>query len=264
MSDDKRFLMDVGMKDLPFPIKVASKVNPDGQSTIANISINARIMHEFEAGWIDKFIQVVHQHRNRIGSLSLRENIADYIKELKASTVKIDFDYPFFIEKRTPVSQEKCLVKYNCSYSVKVPSIDEKPRVFFKMAVPCLSTYPASDPQKPGGLFGQTSVVVVETESREDIYPEDILDLVDRHALSPIYSFLTKEDQEFVITKIHTERKTSVVMLDEIKDELARKRSLDFYSVNCSNFGMLHSYSTVIGTEKSMWVPFSGYEDVGI
>jgi len=39
---------------------------------------------------------------------------------------------------------------------------------------------------------------------------------------------------------------------DEIKGELARNR-------RCSNFGMLHSYSTVIGTEKSRWVPFSGY-----
>ena len=215
MKDEKRFLVDVGMKELPFPIKVVSKANPDGQATIANISINARIMHEFEAGWIDKFIQVVHQHRDRIGTKSLRDNIADYVKELKASTVKIDFEYPFFIEKHTPVSKEKCLVKYSCGYSAKVPSIDEKSRVFFKMAIPCITTYPASDPKKTAGLFGQLSTVVIETESQKDVYPEDILDLVDRHALSPIYSFLTKEDQEFVISKIHTEKKTSVVMLDE-------------------------------------------------
>ena len=264
MKDEKRFLVDVGMKDLPFPIKVVSKANPDGQATIANISINARVMHEFEAGWIDKFIQVVHQHRDRIGTKSLRDNIADYVKELKASTVKIDFEYPFFIEKRTPVSKEKCLVKYSCGYSAKVPSIDEKSRVFFKMAIPCITTYPTSDPEKTGGLLGQLSVVVIETESQKDVYPKDLLDLVDRHALSPIYSFLTKEDQEFVISKIHTEKKTSVVMLDEIRSELAQNRSLDFYSVKCSNFGMLHSYSTVIGTEKSMWVPFSGYEDVDV
>jgi GTP cyclohydrolase FolE2 len=136
--------------------------------------------------------------------------------------------------------------------------------VFFKMAIPCITTYPASDPEKTGGLFGQLSVVAIETESQKDVYPEDLLDLVDRHALSPIYSFLTKEDQEFVIRKIHTEKKTSVVMLDEIRSELAQNRSLDFYSVTCSNFGMLHSYTTVIGTEKSMWVPFSGYEDADI
>jgi hypothetical protein len=38
-------------------------------------------------------------------------------------------------------------------------------------------------------------------------------------------------------------------------------REIEWYSVKCSNFGMLHSYSTFIGTEKSMWVPSSGYED---
>ena len=69
------------------------------------------------------------------------------------------------------------------------------------------------------------------------------------------------EDQEAVIQKIHSEKKTSVVMLDEIKNELAADKSLKFYSVRCMNFGMLHSYSTVIGTEKSWWTPFSGMED---
>ena len=62
MKEDKRFLVDVGMRDLPFPIKVASKVDSHGQSTIASISIAARIMHEFEARWIDKFIEILHQH----------------------------------------------------------------------------------------------------------------------------------------------------------------------------------------------------------
>jgi len=75
------------------------------------------------------------------------------------------------------------------------------------MAIPCITTYPVSDPEKTGGLFGQLSTVLIETESQKDVYPEDLLDLVDRHALSPIYSFLTKEDQEFVINKIHTRTK---------------------------------------------------------
>ena len=115
MLDEKKFLVDVGMRNLPFPMRVISKVNPDGQSTIADISITARIMQEFEAQWIDKFIQIVHEHRDRIGTETLRVNIMDYLKELKATTVRIDFDYPFFIEKLTPVSKEKCLVRYLCS-----------------------------------------------------------------------------------------------------------------------------------------------------
>ncbi|MFA4988356.1 MAG: GTP cyclohydrolase, FolE2/MptA family [Candidatus Omnitrophota bacterium] len=259
MKQEKRYLEDVGMRNMPFPMKVVSKVHKNGQFTVADISISARIMHEFEAGWIDKFIQVLHLHRERIGTKTLKANIKDYVKQLKASTVRIEFQYPFFIEKRTPFSKEKCLTRYLCSYSVNT---DEggKARVIFKIHVPCVTTYPVSF-DKPEGLFGQLSTVAIETESKNDIFPEDLVSLVDRHALMPIYSFLTEDDQAYVIKKVHSQKKSSVVMVDEIKDELAHMRSIDSYKVDCFNFGMLHSYSTSISTEKSMWIPFSSYEE---
>jgi hypothetical protein len=50
-------------------------------------------------------------------------------------------------------------------------------------------------------------------------------------------------------------------MMDEIKGKLAANKDISWYSIHCANFGMLHSYSTYIQTEKSMWVPFSGYSD---
>lgn len=260
MLSKKRFLVDVGIRDLPFPMKVISRENADGQSTIANISISTRIMQEFEARWIDKFIQIVHEHRDRIGTKTLKANIYDYLKELQATMVKIDFEYPFFIEKITPVSKQKCLVRHLCTYSAKISAVDEKPKVLFKVEVPIITTYPGSAPNKPGGLFGQLSVVIVEVEALEDVYPEDLIELIDKHALSPIYSFLSDEDQVFIIQKVHTEEKSSVVVTDEIKDELAKNQGINWYSVKCSNYGMLHSYSTIIGTEKSIWVPFSTYE----
>jgi GTP cyclohydrolase FolE2 len=152
MAKEKRFLVDVGMKDLPFPMKVTSKVYPDGQFTIANISVSARIIQEFEARWIDKLIQIIHQHRDRIGTKTLRVNIIDYLKELQAKAVKIDFDYPFFVEKLTPVSREKCLVRYLCTYSAKASYVVEKPKIIFKMEIPVITTFTGSAPERPGGL----------------------------------------------------------------------------------------------------------------
>ena len=127
--------------------------------------------------------------------------------------------------------------------------------------VPAITTYPMSFADETGGLFGQLSLVTIEVESQKNVYPEDLVDVVDKHALAPVYSFLPEKDQRFIIEKVHMEKKSSVVMTDEIKDDLARNRDVRWYSVRCSNFGMLHSYSTVIGTEKSIWVPFSGFEE---
>lgn len=50
-------------------------------------------------------------------------------------------------------------------------------------------------------------------------------------------------------------------MTDEIKGELSRNRDIDRYSVRCFNFGMLHSYSTIISTEKCRGIPFSSYKE---
>ena len=261
MAKESGFLVDVGIGDLPFPIKVVSKFNLEGQDTIANISIKARIMQEFEARWIDKFIKIVHQHRDRIGCKTLRVNILDYLKELSAVAVRIDFDYPFFIEKLTPVSKQKCLVRYLCTYSARASSVEDQPKILFGIRIPVITTYPGSVPEEPGGLFGQLSIVVIETESAQDIYAEDLVELTDQQALSPVYSYLSQEDQAYLIQKIHSEMRTSVAMTEQIKRELARHREIDHYIVSSSNFGMLHSYSTVISTERSRWVPFSGYEE---
>ncbi len=257
MTDNKRFLVDVGMKDLPFPMRVASRRDPEGQATVAGISISARIMQEFEARWIDRFINVLHQHRERIGTDFLRTNIHDYRDELKASAIRIDFCYPYFVEKIAPFSGEPCLVQHPCTYSARMTTVDETPKIRFGIEIPCITTYPGSATAESGGLFGQLSSVAIEVESGEELYPEDLVELVDRNALAPVYSFLRTADQEFIIRKIHTDQVSSVVMTDAIREELARDSRVDWYSVNTTNSGMLHTYSTIVGTEKSQWVPYS-------
>ena len=229
MTTEKRFLVDVGMRDLPFPIKVLSRVAPECQATVADISISARIMRDFEARWIDTFIQIVHQHRERIGTATLVDNIGDYVDALKASAVSITFDFPFFYEKRTPVSNEKCLVRYMCAYTVKANSIAVKPKATLRVEIPVLTTYPTSTVESSGGLFGQLSLITLEVEPVKDVFLEDLVDVADRHALAPIYSFLTDEDQAYLIKKAHTDNRPSVVVVDEIKNELAHDHDIAWY-----------------------------------
>jgi len=124
-----------------------------------------------------------------------------------------------------------------------------------------ITTYPVDTGQTAGGSFGQLSKVIIQTQSEKDIYPEDIVRLVDTHAPATVYSYLNEDDQRFLIQKIRSERKTSVVLLDEIKSELVENSDLQWFSIRCYNHGILHSYNTVIGTERSPWIPDMGYDD---
>ncbi len=261
MSEDRRYLVDVGLQDLPYPVRVASRAQKDGQPTVASISISARINHSFEAAWISRIIQILHSHRSIIGTSTLKKNVQDYLDGLNATDVSATFSYPFFVEKLTPVSKEKCLVRYQCSYTAKASSF--KPRVAFKIQVPCLTTYPSAKGDQPGGLFAQLSSMTIETQSDGDVFPEDLVEVVDRKALAPIYSYLTDEDEQCIIKKVHTDRRTSVQVTDDLEQELRERKDISWFSIKCVNFGMLHSYATLIGTEKSLWTPPDNWESMG-
>lgn len=261
MSNDRRFLVDVGMYKFPFPIKVMTRDYPDGQTTIADISVHARIMKEFEADWIDRFVKVLHQHRRNISPTSIKNNLADYQKAFEATSVRIDLDYPLFLEKLTPVTKQKCLIKYACVSSAKMSSSGMEPRSTFKISIPVITTDPASDPNRPRGLFAQVSNIMIEIETVKDIYPEYLVDLVDANALSPVYSFLSQQDHKAIIEKLHREEKSSVVLTDELKSQLSQNPDISWYSIKLENAGMLHSYTTLVATEQDS---LSSFGDVDI
>jgi GTP cyclohydrolase I len=221
MNEQQRVMEDVGMSNLQFPIRVLSGRDAEGQNTVASITVNARILQAFEARWIDRFIQVLHRHRGIVGANVLQDQALDYLRELNARSVCVVYEFPYFIEKTTPVSREKCLVRYRCGYELRVHAISREPTVIFRIEIPVITTYPGSSRDKPGGLFGQLSRISLEIMARRDVYPEDLVDMVDRQALASLYSYLTEEDQMHIIEKVHEEEKSSVVVVDAIKQELA-------------------------------------------
>jgi len=101
----------------------------------------------------------------------------------------------------------------------------------------------------------------IEVQGTRDIYPEELVRLVDSCALAPVYSFLSDEEQAAIIHGIHKHRVSSVVVVDAIKNGLSGMHDIDWYEVLCKNYGMLHPYSTTIGTRKSTWIPWSTREE---
>ena len=104
------------------------------------------------------------------------------------------------------------------------------------------------------------SNISIEIETQNDIFPEYLVDLVDATALSPVYSFLSHEDHEAIIEKVHKEEKSSVVLADEIQHYLSRNHDILWYAVKLNNYGMLHSYSTLVATQQNSLAAVGEYK----
>ena len=149
------------------------------------------------------------------------------------------------------------MVHYRCRYDAKLPSITDQPTVRFRMEIPAITTYPVSKPDSPGGLFDQLSVFSVDTESYQEVYPEELVSIVDRSASAPVYSFLSEEDQQLLIEQVHARERYSNVVAEEIDREVGKISTVTWHAVSVTNLGMLHSYSTFASVHKDDWSPFS-------
>ena len=251
MEPDMTF--DTGIKNLPFPIRVVSREHPEGQQTVAEISVSARVSRKQEGDWINPIIRILHAHRDRIGASTLRANIMDYLLQMDAEMVRVDFKYPFFYEKKTPVSNEKCLVRYPCTYSAKVPSITQAPWMTSRVEILILTSFPT--PACPPPV--QTSRLIIETESKKDIFPEDLVDMADRHALSPVYSFLTRADQDYLTRLFKTSHKSVEETLCGIHEDLCGNHDIAWHSIRCANRETLLTYETEMSADRKMLSPYA-------
>ncbi len=255
------FLVEVSIADLPFPITVPSGTAHEGQATVATLSVKARIMAEMEADWTDRFIRVTHQKRDALGHERLEETLLAYKDALEAKSVELRLDYPYFVEKRAPVSGEACLVRYDCRLTGRYPSLDEGPRVRFRVICPVLSSTAVAG--EFGGLplaLPQPSRVAIEIESDDALSPESIAAIVDEAGLVPVYSYLSKEDRRQLTERTRTLYRPSVEVVDRIRAAMAARADVSWYSIEMIDRSPLQTYTAIQSTHKSLWVPGSYLE----
>src|SRR6266568_7071354 len=106
----------VGVKDISYPIVVMDK-NKSLQHTVARVNMYVDLPHHFKGTHMSRFIEILNTYREEI-ALQKMETILQRMKEkLGASSAHLEMEFPYFIEKRAPVSAAKSLMEYTCSFN---------------------------------------------------------------------------------------------------------------------------------------------------
>src|SRR3954464_3865875 len=101
----------VGVRGLRFPIQVRDKARAV-QNTVATIGMFVDLPKEFKGTHMSRFIEVLNAHGNVIHV----ENITDILyalqKKLHAATSHLELEFPYFMEKRAPISRMASVMDY--------------------------------------------------------------------------------------------------------------------------------------------------------
>ncbi|HEY0635608.1 MAG TPA: GTP cyclohydrolase FolE2 [Gammaproteobacteria bacterium] len=243
----------VGIKDIRHPVRVQDRSGGE-QHTIANFNMYVNLPHNFTGTHMSRFVEILNRHEREISVKSFRDMLKEMTELLEAEAGHIEMAFPYFVNKKAPVSGVESLMDYDVTFIGELR--DSKPRVKVKVVVPVTSLCPCSKKISDYGAHNQRSHVTVTVYSKEFIWIEDIIDLVEKQASCELWGLLKRPDEKFVTERAYDNPKFVEDMVRDVAVQLNNDSRVLAYVVESENFESIHNHSAyaLIERDKSQQV----------
>ncbi|MCP4113474.1 MAG: GTP cyclohydrolase I FolE2 [Desulfobacteraceae bacterium] len=231
----------VGIKNIRYPIKVLDKKN-GFQHTVASINMYVDLPDTHKGTHMSRFVEMLHMFRPEI-SLKTFSIILEQMKmHLNAASAHVEVTFPYFIEKKAPVSESPGLMDYTCSIKGS-SSPDKKTDLVSQVVVPISSVCPCSKEISEVGAHNQRGEVRLNTRFKKFIWMEDMIELVEECSSCEVYSVLKRVDEKCVTEKGYNNPKFVEDIVRDIADRLKKDDNITWFSVSAENFESIHNHS---------------------
>src|SRR5688572_7858704 len=238
----------VGVRGLRFPIQIRNKAH-SLQNTVATIDMFVDLPKEFKGTHMSRFIEVLNAHGNVVHV----ENITDILyamqRKLNAATSHLEMEFPFFLEKKAPVSGMTSLMDYTARFDATAcgKEIDFVLTVKAKVTTLC----PCSKAISSYGAHNQRGEVTVQLRFKKSIWIEDVIEMIEGSASAELYSLLKREGEKAVTERAYD---NPVFVEDLVRNIAARSNkepNILWYRVEAENFESIHNHNAYALIEKT-------------
>lgn len=230
----------VGIKDIRHPIIV--KDRSDGQQhTIATFSMFVYLPHHFKGTHMSRFVKILNDHEKEISVKSFKDMLREMSELLEADSGYIEMQFPYFVNKKAPISGVESLLDYDVSLIGEINNGETQTRI--KVLVPVTSLCPCSKSISDYGAHNQRSHVTVDVKTQGFVWIEEIIDLVEKQASCELYGLLKRPDEKYVTERAYDNPKFVEDMVRDVAGQLNADDRIRSYTLESENFESIHNHS---------------------
>lgn len=208
-------LQKVGVKNVRYPVSVLDKERKS-QNTTATLNLFVNLPHNFKGTHMSRFIQIFHKYHKDVSMKNFLEMLEEIRQKLDAQRAFGRITFPYFIEKKAPVSGSEGMMEYTCTYEGESSVCDENEngkvlslvssdashcpvqKFFVSIKVPVATLCPCSKAISEYGAHNQRGYVKVKVLYTDFFWIEDVIQMIEECASTPLYSVLKRQDEKFV------------------------------------------------------------------
>ncbi|APV49719.1 GTP cyclohydrolase [Betaproteobacteria bacterium GR16-43] len=248
--DTRHLAIDrVGIKAIRHPVKVAERAG-GVQHTIATFNMYVGLPHQFKGTHMSRFVEILNAHEREISPDTFRVMLREMVKKLEAQSGHVEMTFPYFVNKKAPVSGVQSLMDYEVTF---VGEIADGVETFtLKVLVPVTSLCPCSKKISDRGAHNQRSHVTISARINAFVWIEELIDKVESEASSELWGLLKRPDEKYVTEHAYDNPKFVEDMVRDIAADLNADARIDGYVVESENFESIHNHSAYAMIVKNM------------
>jgi GTP cyclohydrolase I len=191
---------------------------------------------------------VLNAHGNIVHVENITEILYAMQRKLKANTSHLEMEFPFFLEKKAPVSGMSSVMDYTARFDATACGREIDFVLTVKAAVTTLC--PCSKAIARYGAHNQRGTVTVQIRSHRAIWIEDLIALIESSASSELYSLLKRQDEKAVTERAYENPVFVEDLVRNIALKLNRHREVTWYKVEAENHESIHNHNAYACIEK--------------
>jgi GTP cyclohydrolase I len=197
-------LTTVGVKDIKFPVRIREK-SGTLQETVASISLHADIPKRYRETCVSTFIAALNKHQDDMSVNILAKLLSEVQEELQAEAAHLEMSFPYFIEKKAPVSQTTSLMEYTCRFT---------------------------------GSIGKDEDFMLSVR-----VPVTTIDMVESAASSQVYALLKRPDEKHVTEQAYDNPMFVEDVVRKVSELAKKHENIYWFSVSVESFESIHKHS---------------------
>lgn len=234
-------LRHAGISKLRYPIVVRDR-DETRQHTVGTFKLSVDLPHNVKGTHMSRFLEALEARDGELSLETLPELVDDLRSRLNADRADVEVEFPFFIRRVAPVSGQSSSLETKAWF--RGTAAGERCADFtLGVEVPVMTLCPCSKEISRYGAHCQRSYVTIEVRARELIWIEELIDVADASASSPLYPLLKREDEKWVTEHSYENPVFAEDLVRNVAVRLIADQRVTWFSVEAENQESIHNHN---------------------
>jgi GTP cyclohydrolase IB len=242
----------VGVKGIRYPISLRKPEHGNGIGwlhTVATVNMYVALPHDQKGTHMSRFLEVLNEHHESLSSDSLSDVCRSMKNRLKADEVHLELAFPYFIDKKAPVTGQTGKLDIDVTFEVASNGSDD---FIMGMKVPATSLCPCSKEISRYGAHNQRCEMTVRVRLAPGfhLWIEELFGMIEKCASTQVFSVLKRPDEKWVTERAYENPKFVEDIVRDMAVVLNNDERVVWYQCFSENFESIHNHNAYAFIER--------------